>query len=136
MTNDAVGRRKASGLGIFERYLTLWVALCIVAGIALGAVAPGPFRILGDLNIAKVNMPVAALIWLMIVPFRRTRAAAAAAFGPVAGRCPRSPPRTAPRAFAAASAAPLLLGHYGVDPHHQVIGTGHVGGPDGDAILQ
>lgn len=55
-------------LGLFERYLTLWVALCIVAGIALGSVAPAPFRVLGSLSIAKVNLPVAVLIWLMIVP--------------------------------------------------------------------
>lgn len=68
MTTDMAERRAASGLGIFERYLTLWVALCIVAGIALGAVAPAPFRLLGDLNIARVNMPVAALIWLMVIP--------------------------------------------------------------------
>jgi len=60
--------RKAAGLGLFERYLSLWVALCIVAGIALGAVVPGPFRVLGDMNLAKVNLPVAALIWLMIIP--------------------------------------------------------------------
>lgn len=68
MTTDVAARRAASGLGIFERYLTLWVALCIVAGIALGTAAPGPFRWLGDLNVARVNLPVAALIWLMVVP--------------------------------------------------------------------
>ena len=55
-------------MSIFERFLTLWVALCIVAGIALGAVAPGPFRVLGGLTVANVNMPVAVLIWAMIVP--------------------------------------------------------------------
>ena len=68
MTTGVAERRAASGLGIFERYLSLWVALCIVVGIALGAMMPGPFRVLGDLNVARVNMPVAALIWLMIVP--------------------------------------------------------------------
>jgi arsenite transporter len=52
----------------FERYLTLWVALCIVAGIALGHVMPGVFQAIGSAEIAKVNLPVAALIWLMIVP--------------------------------------------------------------------
>src|SRR5450759_2999993 len=52
----------------FERYLTLWVALCIVAGIALGHVMPGVFHIIGSAEIAKVNMPVAVLIWLMIIP--------------------------------------------------------------------
>ncbi|WP_330084721.1 ACR3 family arsenite efflux transporter [Methylocystis iwaonis] len=53
---------------IFERYLTLWVALCIVAGVGLGHFLPGFFHALGALEIAKVNLPVAALIWLMIVP--------------------------------------------------------------------
>ena len=54
--------------GVFEKYLTLWVALCIAAGIGLGAIAPEPFHVLGDLTIANVNLPVAGLIWLMIVP--------------------------------------------------------------------
>lgn len=57
-----------AGLGFFERYLTLWVALCIVVGIALGTLMPAPFRVLGEANIAKVNLPVALLIWLMIIP--------------------------------------------------------------------
>ncbi|MCA3280765.1 MAG: ACR3 family arsenite efflux transporter [Roseomonas sp.] len=57
-----------AGLGFFERYLTLWVALCIVVGIALGALLPAPFRVLGEANIAKVNLPVALLVWLMIIP--------------------------------------------------------------------
>ncbi len=55
-------------MSIFERYLTLWVALCIVAGIALGHAFPGFFQAVGALEIAKVNLPVAALIWLMIIP--------------------------------------------------------------------
>ena len=55
-------------LGVFERYLTAWVALCIVAGIALGHVFPAPLQIIGKAEIAKVNMPVAVLIWLMIIP--------------------------------------------------------------------
>ncbi|WP_431269270.1 ACR3 family arsenite efflux transporter [Dankookia sp. P2] len=63
----AIQSRKAA-MGTFERYLTLWVALCIVAGIALGAVMPGFFHALGGLEVAQVNIPVAALIWLMIVP--------------------------------------------------------------------
>ena len=58
----------ASKLGVFERYLTLWVALCIILGIALGALIPAPFQILGRLSLANVNIPVALLIWLMIVP--------------------------------------------------------------------
>jgi ACR3 family arsenite transporter len=55
-------------MSTFERYLTLWVALCIVAGIALGHVMPGVFQAIGNAEIARVNLPVAALIWLMIVP--------------------------------------------------------------------
>jgi ACR3 family arsenite transporter len=52
----------------FERYLTLWVALCIVVGVALGHMLPGFFRMVGAAEIANVNLPVAGLIWLMIVP--------------------------------------------------------------------
>jgi ACR3 family arsenite transporter len=55
-------------MSTFERYLTLWVALCIVAGIALGHAAPGVFHAIGAAEIAKVNIPVAVLIWLMIIP--------------------------------------------------------------------
>ncbi len=55
-------------MSTFERYLTLWVALCIVAGVALGHFMPGVFHAIGVAEIAKVNLPVAALIWLMIVP--------------------------------------------------------------------
>jgi ACR3 family arsenite transporter len=51
----------------FERYLTLWVALCIVAGIALGHFMPGFFAVVATAEIAKVNLPVAVLIWLMII---------------------------------------------------------------------
>jgi ACR3 family arsenite transporter len=58
----------APSLGVFERYLTLWVALCIVAGIALGSIFPGLFRLVGRAEVARVNLPVAVLIWLMIVP--------------------------------------------------------------------
>ncbi|TWB77867.1 ACR3 family arsenite transporter [Nitrospirillum amazonense] len=52
----------------FERYLSLWVALCIVAGIALGHLLPGLFSTVAAAEVAKVNLPVAALIWLMIIP--------------------------------------------------------------------
>ncbi|HPF59851.1 MAG TPA: ACR3 family arsenite efflux transporter [Candidatus Competibacteraceae bacterium] len=55
-------------LGFFERYLTLWVALCIITGIVLGHFLPGIFQAIGGLEIAQVNLPVAALIWLMIIP--------------------------------------------------------------------
>jgi len=55
-------------MSLFERYLTLWVALCIVTGVALGHLAPDVFHVIGAAEIAKVNLPVAALIWLMIIP--------------------------------------------------------------------
>ncbi|MFZ1415050.1 MAG: ACR3 family arsenite efflux transporter [Defluviicoccus sp.] len=60
--------RAKAGLGIFERYLSLSVALCIVAGVALGHWFPGPFQAIGGAEVAKVNLPVAILIWLMIIP--------------------------------------------------------------------
>ncbi|KAA5606604.1 ACR3 family arsenite efflux transporter [Roseospira marina] len=53
---------------IFERFLTLWVALCIVAGIALGHWVPGLFQVVGAIEVANVNLPVALLVWLMIIP--------------------------------------------------------------------
>jgi ACR3 family arsenite transporter len=65
---DARGRTAAPTLGTFERYLTLWVALCILAGIVLGRWVPGPFQALGRMTVSEVNIPVAVLIWLMIVP--------------------------------------------------------------------
>jgi ACR3 family arsenite transporter len=55
-------------MSIFERYLTVWVGLCIVAGIALGHIMPSFFQTVGAAEIAKVNLPVAILIWLMIIP--------------------------------------------------------------------
>lgn len=55
-------------MSFFERYLTLWVALCILVGISLGSLLPGLFQFIGGLEVARVNMPVAILIWLMIIP--------------------------------------------------------------------
>ncbi len=55
-------------MSTFERFLTAWVALCIVAGVALGHFFPGFFHAVGSAEIAKVNLPVAVLIWLMIIP--------------------------------------------------------------------
>jgi arsenite transporter len=55
-------------LGPFERWLTLWVALCIVAGIVLGQISPALFHAVGNATVAQVNLPVAALVWLMIIP--------------------------------------------------------------------
>ncbi|GJL78092.1 MAG: arsenical-resistance protein [Nitrospinaceae bacterium] len=61
-------KNKSGGMGIFERYLTLWVFLCIVAGITLGHFLPQPFQIIGNAKIFDVNIPVAVLIWVMIIP--------------------------------------------------------------------
>ena len=55
-------------MSVFERYLTVWVFLCIVAGILAGQVAPGLFQAIGHLEIAQVNLPVGLLIWVMIIP--------------------------------------------------------------------
>ena len=55
-------------ISFFERYLTVWVFLCIFAGIALGQLAPGVFQALGRLEVAQVNLPVGVLIWVMIIP--------------------------------------------------------------------
>lgn len=55
-------------MSVFERYLTLWVGLCIAAGVALGHLRPGLFQTIGAAEIARVNLPVAVLIWLMVVP--------------------------------------------------------------------
>jgi ACR3 family arsenite transporter len=55
-------------MSIFERYLTLWVFLCIIIGVVLGQAIPAPFHWLGTLEIAKVNIPVGLLIWVMIIP--------------------------------------------------------------------
>jgi len=55
-------------IGFFERWLTLWVSLCIVVGTLLGHLLPGSFAALGSMQVAQVNLPVAVLIWLMIIP--------------------------------------------------------------------
>jgi len=64
----AMQRAARARLSPFERYLTLWVFACIGAGITLGQLIPAPFRLLGRLEVARVNLVVAVLIWLMIVP--------------------------------------------------------------------
>ena len=55
-------------MGTFERFLTLWVLLCIVVGIGLGQAVPSMFHALGTATVAEINLPVAVLVWLMIVP--------------------------------------------------------------------
>ena len=61
-------QQTGSPMGWFERYLTVWVLLCILVGIALGSVWPGVFQAIGALEMAQVNLSVAILIWLMIIP--------------------------------------------------------------------
>ncbi len=66
---EGVSRKESSAtMGLFERWLSLWVGLCIVVGIGLGHVAPAPFQAIGGMEVAQVNLPVAVLIWLMIIP--------------------------------------------------------------------
>jgi ACR3 family arsenite transporter len=55
-------------MSVFERWLTVWVLLCIGIGIALGQLLPGPIQAIGKMEIAKVNLPVGLLIWVMIIP--------------------------------------------------------------------
>jgi len=66
---EVTGARAAGApLGFFERFLTLWVFLCIATGIGLGQLFPALFQAIGHLEVAKVNLPVAVLIWIMIIP--------------------------------------------------------------------
>ncbi len=58
----------AKSMGLFARFLSLWVLLCIIAGIALGNMIPGVLHALGEMEVAHINMPVAVLIWAMILP--------------------------------------------------------------------
>jgi ACR3 family arsenite transporter len=57
-----------ASMSLFERYLTVWVFLCIVAGIALGQALPSVFQAIGRMELAQVNLPVGVLIWVMIIP--------------------------------------------------------------------
>lgn len=59
---------KSSPLGVFERYLTVWVGLCIIIGIILGQIVPTLFHAIGAMTVAEVNLPIAVLVWLMIIP--------------------------------------------------------------------
>ena len=67
-TAVAPAPKTAPAMSLFERYLTVWVALCIVAGIAIGQLLPGPVQAIGTMEIARVNLPVGVLIWVMIIP--------------------------------------------------------------------
>ncbi|WP_411726920.1 ACR3 family arsenite efflux transporter [Methyloglobulus sp.] len=59
---------KPSALGFFERYLTVWVLLCIASGVVLGQFSPDIFQAIGRMEFAQVNLPVGLLIWIMIIP--------------------------------------------------------------------
>ncbi len=69
-TQCEVTAKQAAGapMSVFERYLTIWVFLCIVAGIALGQLLPQLFQAVGRMEVAQVNLPVGLLIWVMIIP--------------------------------------------------------------------
>ncbi len=70
MSNDAVPApaQAAQTMSVFERWLTAWVLLCIVVGIVLGRLLPGPLQAIGRMEVANVNIPVGLLIWVMIIP--------------------------------------------------------------------
>lgn len=59
---------KVAPMSIFERYLTVWVFLCIIGGVLLGQMLPGVFQAIGRMEVAQVNLPVGLLIWVMIIP--------------------------------------------------------------------
>jgi len=61
-------KNQGESINFFEKYLTIWVFLCIAMGITLGHLLPEPFQYLGKMEVAQVNLPVAILIWLMIIP--------------------------------------------------------------------
>ncbi len=65
---EAAAETGQDDLGFFERYLSLWVALCIAAGVALGQLIPAVPNVLGEMEVAQVNLPIAVLIWAMIYP--------------------------------------------------------------------
>jgi ACR3 family arsenite transporter len=63
-----VNQTPVAPLSVFERYLTVWVFLCIVVGIAVGQFLPNVFQAIGRMEVAQVNLPVGVLIWVMIIP--------------------------------------------------------------------
>ncbi|RKE37865.1 ACR3 family arsenite transporter [Paraburkholderia sp. BL23I1N1] len=67
-TANTTARGARPAIGFFERYLTVWVALCIVCGILLGQLLPPLFQAIGRMEVAQVNLPVGVLIWVMIIP--------------------------------------------------------------------
>ncbi|SAL74883.1 arsenical-resistance protein [Caballeronia peredens] len=67
-TTDTTPTDARPAIGFFERYLTIWVALCIVAGVGLGQWLPALFHAIGGMEVSRVNLPVGVLIWVMIIP--------------------------------------------------------------------
>jgi len=65
---QANAEKTQEDLGVFERYLSLWVALCIAVGVAIGQLIPAVPDVLGEMEVAQVNLPIALLIWAMIYP--------------------------------------------------------------------
>ncbi len=65
---EPAGAPVPAPMSVFERYLTVWVLLCIVVGIALGQFLPSVFQAVGRMEIAQVNLPVGLLIWVMVIP--------------------------------------------------------------------
>ncbi|MBI4533601.1 MAG: ACR3 family arsenite efflux transporter [Candidatus Melainabacteria bacterium] len=63
-----LNEQQGTGIGFFEKWLTAWVFLCIGVGVALGQIVPGMFQTIGSLEVARVNIPVGLLIWVMIIP--------------------------------------------------------------------
>lgn len=63
-----ISEKQTTNMSFFERYLSLWVALCIVVGITLGQLLPNVFQMIGRMEVAQVNLPVGLLIWVMIIP--------------------------------------------------------------------
>ena len=63
-----MSKEQTTQIGFFERYLTVWVGLCIVVGIGFGQLLPGVTKAIGSMEIAQVNLPVGILIWIMIIP--------------------------------------------------------------------
>jgi ACR3 family arsenite transporter len=68
MSGETTADKPSSSIGVFEKWLSVWIALCIVAGIGLGSAMPDLFQILADLEYASVNLVVAILIWGMVYP--------------------------------------------------------------------
>lgn len=68
MASTAADQQPAGGIGFFEKWLSVWIALCIVAGLVLGSALPGLFGVLAGLEVSSVNLVVAVLIWAMIFP--------------------------------------------------------------------